>query len=396
VDALTSSGRSPPEAGHACREPAGDWTAASVAEVVPPDPVLLDEALAFYEIYREECRLPERVWRRRVEQVIGEIAETGTYTHAADELAFGAKLAWRNHTRCIGKLYWRTLLVRDCRQQWSPAEIRESLVEQLRLAANGGRIRPVVSVFPPSRPGRPGPRILSTQLVRYAGYRQPDGSVVGDPANVWLTERAISLGWRGEGGRFDRLPILLNLPGTGPQLVELPADLVPDVVIRHPRLPRFEALGLRWYSFPTVSDMRLEVGGICYPAAPFSGWYVSTEIGARNFGDTGRYDTLRAVAESMGLDTSSDRTLWKDRALVELNVAIITSFEQAGVKLADHHTMAQQFHRYTQAERRAGRTVHADWAWIIPPMSASATPVYHQQYDSTVLRPNFFRDPRPV
>ena len=38
--------------------------------------------------------------------------------------------------------------------------------------------------------------------------------------------------------------------------------------------------------------MCLEIGGICYPAAPFNGWYMGTEIGARNLADTDRYDQL--------------------------------------------------------------------------------------------------------
>ena len=28
----------------------------------------------------------------------------------------------------------------------------------------------------------------SAQMIRYAGYKQPDGSVIGDPANVEFTE----------------------------------------------------------------------------------------------------------------------------------------------------------------------------------------------------------------
>ena len=45
----------------------------------------------------------------------------------------------------------------------------------LREATNDGRIRPVITVFAPDAPGRPGPRILSSQLVRYAGYTAADG-----------------------------------------------------------------------------------------------------------------------------------------------------------------------------------------------------------------------------
>lgn len=31
-------------------------------------------------------------------------------------------------------------------------------------------------------------RVWNTQLIRYAGYKQPDGQILGDPANVEFTE----------------------------------------------------------------------------------------------------------------------------------------------------------------------------------------------------------------
>ena len=71
-----------------------------------------------------------------------------------------------------------------------------------------------------------------------------------------------------------------------------------------------------------------------------------TEIGARNFGDVTRYNLLRHVASRMGLDTQSDRTLWKDRALVELNAAVLHSFAMDGVTMVDHHTASRQFVRH--------------------------------------------------
>ena len=64
----------------------------------------------------------------------------------------------------------------------------------------------------------------------------------------------------------------------------------------------------------------LEIGGIMYTAAPFNGWYMGTEIGARNLADEGRYNKLPLIAKLMGQDTSSETTLWRDRALVELNL----------------------------------------------------------------------------
>lgn len=94
---------------------------------------------------------------RRVEEVLDEIARTGTYRHTAEELAFGAKVAWRNSARCIGRLYWRSLVVRDLREVSAADDLAEECFEHLRLATNGGRIRPMITIFAPDRPGRPAP-----------------------------------------------------------------------------------------------------------------------------------------------------------------------------------------------------------------------------------------------
>lgn len=63
-----------------------------------------------------------------------------------------------------------------------------------------------------------------------------------------------------------------------------------------PTLPRrlewFGELGLRWYALPAVSNMLLEIGGLEFPAAPFNGWYMSSEIGTRNLCDSQRYNLL--------------------------------------------------------------------------------------------------------
>jgi nitric-oxide synthase len=136
--------------------------------------------------------------------------------------------------------------------------------------------------------------------------------------------------------------------------------------------------------------MRMRIGGIDYSAAPFNGWYMGTEIGARNLADTDRYDLLPYIGKRMGLDTSSERTLWRDRALVELNRAVLHSFEQAGVTITDHHTESERFLTHLAREEAAGRSCPADWSWIVPPMSGSLTPVFHRYYDTDELVPNFF------
>jgi len=164
------------------------------------------------------------------------------------------------------------------------------------------------------------------------------------------------------------------------------------VPITHPEYAWFTELGLRWHAVPAISNMRLTIGGVHYPLAPFNGWYMGTEIGARNFADNDRYDLLPAVAARLGLDTSRESTLWRDRALVELNRAVLFSFERAGVKMSDHHTESQRFLTHLRNEEKAGRSVPADWTWIVPPMSGSLTGVFHRYYQEMDLRPAFYLD----
>lgn len=57
----------------------------------------------------------------------------------------------------------------------------------------------------------------------------------------------------------------------------------------------FQELGLKWYGLPAVANMLLEVGGLEFPACPFNGWYMGTEIGVRDFCDTQRYNILEVT-----------------------------------------------------------------------------------------------------
>ncbi len=176
-------------------------------------------------------------------------------------------------------------------------------------------------------------------------------------------------------------------------LHELPADAVLEVPIAHPEFGWFAGLGLRWYAVPVISDMYLDIGGVCYPAAPFNGWYMCTEIGSRDLGDTSRYDQLPVVARHMGLSTTSDRTLWKDKAMTELNLAVLHSYGAAGVTISDHHTESVRFLRHLEREQQQGRACPADWTWIVPPAASSATPVFHRYYSDFDQAPNFYRHP---
>jgi nitric-oxide synthase len=350
----------------------------------------------FYRESRESRESREESPDRRLWAVRREIEGSGTYWHTAAELEFGARVAWRNSSRCIGRLYWRGLRVRDRRAVSAAADVAAESVVHLREATNGGRIRPVITVFAPDAPGRPGPRILSSQVVRYAGYEAGDGGVTGDPASMDVTRLARGLGWPGgqPAGRFDVLPLLVREAGGPVTLHEVPGDAVLEVALEHPEFGWFAGLGLRWHAVPVISDMYLEVGGIRFPAAPFNGWYMCTEIGSRNLGDTGRYDQLPVIARRMGLSVASDRTLWKDKALTELNLAVLHSFSVAGVTVSDHHTESARFLRHVEREERQGRACPADWSWIVPPAASSATSVFHRTYQDFDQAPNFYRHPQ--
>jgi nitric-oxide synthase len=358
----------------------------------PPPVSLLDEAQEFITLFHAENPAAGAESGRQAE-VRREIGLTGTYTHTPAELEFAARVAWRNSSRCIGRLYWRSLQVRDRRHLSAGKDVAAESIAHLGEATNGGRIRPLITVFAPDAPGAPGPRILSPQLVRYAGYGGAGGKVTGDPVNAALTDLVTGLGWRAPRprSRFDVLPLAVQGAGEEPQWHELPSRPVLQVPLTHPDLQWFAGLRLRWYAVPVISDMYLEAGGIRYPAAPFNGWYMATEIGSRDLGDEGRYDQLPAVAARMGLDTSSDASLWKDRALTELNCAVLHSFRAAGVTITDHHTESARFLKHLETEERHGRRCPADWSWIVPPAAASATGVFHRYYDDFDQKPNFYR-----
>jgi nitric-oxide synthase len=333
----------------------------------------------FYAETSPTTRFDHRLW-----QVRHEIETTGSYTHTIDELTFGARVAWRNSARCIGRLYWNSLRVRDRRDVAAPADVAAECVGHLRDATRGGRIRSTITVFAPDRPDQPGPRIHNDQLVRYAGHRLlSSGEIRGDGRYTDFTERAVALGWRRPDppGRFDVLPLLVSAGDEEPEVFDVPADAVLEVPLIHPDYEWLADLRLRWHAVPAISNMPLAVGGVTYPAAPFNGWYLGTEIGARNLVDADRYNLLPVIAERLGLDTSSERTLWRDRALVEMVRAVQYSFDAAGVTMADHHSESRRFLTHVAREESAGRRCPADWSWIVPPVSGGLTAVYHRYYD---------------
>jgi nitric-oxide synthase, bacterial len=355
---------------------------------------LKEKAYRFLELAYGELEQLEEL-PERLEAVARDISKTGTWYPTTEELTQGARMAWRNSNRCIGRLYWKTLKVIDARHLKQTDEIFNALQQHIDFAFNEGQIRSTITIFRAKKPHEVhGPRMLNHQLIRYAGHKQPDGTVTGDPASLDFTQWCINKGIGFEGTAFDLLPQAIQWPDRAPEIRELKIPEKMLVELEHPDYPWFKDLQLQWYALPLISDMLLEIGGLEFTAAPFNGWYMGTEIGSRNLGDAHRYNLLPLVADKLGLDKSNQSSLWKDRAMLELNRSVLYSFEKAGITISNHHDAAGQFIHFEETENKKGREIRADWSWITPPMSGSATPVFHRNYNNEVTTPNFFyQDP---
>ncbi|PTM58804.1 nitric oxide synthase oxygenase [Desmospora activa] len=355
---------------------------------------LFSEAESFIRRCYQELGKPAIQAEKRLLEIRREIERNGHYIHTSEELAHGAKMAWRNSNRCIGRLFWNSLQVFDARHLRKEEDIFHALCRHIDYATNNGKIRPTITIFKPKIQGAQQTRIWNHQLIRYAGYETEEG-IVGDPHSIPFTNVCQALGWEGEGTDFDVLPLVVQVRNQKPRWFHIPESLVLEVPIDHPEYPWFEEFNLRWYAVPIISEMQLEIGGIQYTAAPFNGWYMETEIGARNLADTDRYDLLPQVAAGMGLSTKNNSNLWKDKALIELNIAVLHSYKNAGVSIVDHHTAAQQFKHFERKEEEGGRDVTGDWIWLIPPVSPATTHIFHNEYEDEILSPNYFYQSRP-
>lgn len=342
--------------------------------------MILEEAKSFIHTMYTELEYSKADMETRIAMIEKEIASTGTYTHTYEELSYGAKLAWRNSNRCIGRLFWESLHVEDARDVSNDSEFITAINKHLEEATNGGKIKPYITIFSAEN----APKIYNNQLIRYAGYEDK-----GDPSEREVTQLVEHLGWKGEGTDFDVLPLIYQLPNEEIKLYPLPSDLVKEVNIEHDRFPKLKDLNLKWYGVPIISNMDLNIGGIVYPTAPFNGWYMVTEIAVRNFTDTYRYNLLETIADAFDFGTLKNNSFNKDRTLVELSYAVYHSFKTQGVSIVDHLTASKQFQLFEEKEHRHEREVTGKWSWLAPPLSPTLTENYHHGYKNKIKNPNF-------
>ncbi|KAJ3955346.1 hypothetical protein N0V92_008117 [Colletotrichum tropicale] len=311
----------------------------------------------------------------------------GLWTQTFEELEFGLRTAWKHARKCIMRSEYRNLRLCDLRHVRTSKKMAETLIENLKVAYNSGEINPTVFVFPPRDINSRGPMIWNSQLLSFAGYQQSNGEILGDPANVELTNAIIELGWTPPRFRsqWDLLPLVTMAEGQEPVITELPKDAFPLVQIRHPKHPGLETLGLRWVPAPALSRLGFSIGGVQYTAAPFIGWFMDAEIGVRNLADSFRYNALPQIAKAIGLVDGDvddlpdyERLAVLSRAQLELNYATYWSFAQAGVRMSDSLGAAEQFTQFDDEHlMNNGFRLPSDPYWLAPPQG-SIIPLWHR------------------
>ncbi|MDP1598985.1 nitric oxide synthase oxygenase [Phenylobacterium sp.] len=351
----------------------------------------VEEARDFIDLFGREQGLPREQVRNRRAAVISQLRRQGWYEHTSEELAFGARVAWRNSAQCVGRIFWKSLEVIDCRAVTEPSAIAGELVSYLQQSHQEAPVRSKMLIFAPMRGDELSSYIENPQLIQYAGHLSADGAILGDLANVEFTRIVKSLGWSAPNpvGAFDVLPLVIRDPLGRRHLFELPPDCFREVPLTHPDRLQFNSLGLKWYAIPFVSDMILTIGGMDYPCSPFNGFYMATEIACRNLVDEFRYNLLERVAEA--LEIQRHRPLWQDETLTELSRAVLSSFRTAGISVCDHHEASEWFVTFAQSEQAAGRSLSAEWTWIVPPHGGAACPTFHMPMINRNTVPNFYR-----
>jgi nitric oxide synthase oxygenase domain/subunit/hemoglobin-like flavoprotein len=328
---------------------------------------MISAAQEFYQQVKEELNWSENQLQARLLQVEEEIQRSGTYIQTTAELEIGARLAWRNSAKCVGRIAWNTLKIRDCRHINDPSKMCDEMRNHLLEATAGTNIQSVMTVFKPQGPSEAfGTRFWSSQLVRYAAYKNMlTGEIIGDSANLALTEYLVSNKlWEPpeQISRFDILPLVLKVPGKKkPFVKQLPKDSIFEVDLEHPTRPELSKLGLRWTTVPAISNFKMNLGGIVYQNMPFNGWFVSTEI-VRNLME--RYDVGPQMAQAIGLDMEND-PMWRQTVSCELERMVNHSFQKYKFTIVDPMTVGRSFCTHVQREREQfGRECPAQWSWI--------------------------------
>mmetsp|Transcript_3234 Transcript_3234/g.7163 ORF Transcript_3234/g.7163 Transcript_3234/m.7163 type:complete len:1592 (+) Transcript_3234:138-4913(+) len=352
---------------------------------------MLRKAFEWVDQTARELKWDAAYLAKRHFDIENEVRTKGTYTHTEEEIVHGARVAWRNTAKCVGRIAWNTLMVRDRRHVSNLNQIFAECLEHQRLATADGSLKSVMTVFAPRQPGtRMGTRFWIPQLVRFASYEIEDGSLIGDRANKAYTDECIELGWKPPEPRteFDVLPVVIEDTVSGlVQMFVLPKEYHKVTMIEHPKYPDFAKLGLRWCVVPTVTCFTMKLGGLEYGCCPFNGWFMETEI-TRDLLEAGRMDKQAAIAKAIGVEEDED-DFWRERVAIETNKAVMHSFRRDKHSIVDHVTAQNQFLAHDAREKREGRECPAQWSWVVPAIGGSTLPIWHHEMRDFYIEPQY-------
>ena len=105
---------------------------------------LLRKAFEWSAQVAHELELGDAFLEKRKVDIEEEIRSTGSYTHTEEEVVHGARVAWRNSAKCVGRIAWNTMLVRDRRHVTDLNHMFAECIEHQRLATADGSLKAVM------------------------------------------------------------------------------------------------------------------------------------------------------------------------------------------------------------------------------------------------------------
>ena len=130
----------------------------------------------------------------------------------------------------------------------------------MKVATAGTNIQSTMTVFKPRGHRSLGTRFWSSEYIRYAAYKDESGKIMGDPANLELTQYLLEHNlWTPPNPKtpFNVLPIVIKSPDwTFPYVFKLPEECFFEVPIKHPTRPEITNLGYKWTTIPDLQAKR--------------------------------------------------------------------------------------------------------------------------------------------
>ena len=74
---------------------------------------------------------------------------------------------------------------------------------------------------------------------------------------------------------------------------------------------------------------------------------------------------------------------------LEVNTAVLHSYNRDNVAIVDHHTNSEQFMDHFNREHLERGGCPTDWVWVVSPEGAGLTSVFHQEMLNYRLTPAY-------